>query len=219
MQDVLLAVSYLFAAVLFILSLRGLSSQEAARQGNLYGMTGMAIAVAATLVAVAADTYTLAAVAIGFGAAIGALAASRVAMTAMPEMVALLHSLVGAAAVLVGFAGQLDAHQLGAERSIHLSETFAAVVIGSLTFTGSVTAFLKLRGSLSGRPLLFPGRHAMSALLGGICLFLAGPFVIPGGVDEVRILIAAAAAAGVLGVHLVTGIGGADMPVVVSLLN
>jgi NAD(P) transhydrogenase subunit beta len=219
MQEVLLAVSYLIAAVLFILSLRGLSSQEAARQGNLYGMAGMAMALVATLVAVAAQTYALAALAIALGAAIGAVAACRVAMTAMPEMVALLHSLVGAAAVLVGFAGQLDAHPLGAERAIHLSETFAAVVIGALTFTGSVTAFLKLRGSVSGRPLLFPGRHAVSALLGGVCLLLAGPFVVPGGADELSILILAAAAAGVLGVHLVTGIGGADMPVVVSLLN
>jgi NAD(P) transhydrogenase subunit beta len=219
MHETLLTVSYLVAAVLFILSLRGLASQETARPGNLYGMTGMAIALAATLVAVAAQSYALAGAAIAVGAAIGAVAASRVAMTAMPEMVALLHSLVGAAAVLVGFAGQLDAHELGAERTIHLAETFAAVVIGSLTFTGSVTAFLKLRGSLSGRPLLFPGRHAMSAVLGGTCLVLAGPFVVAGGADELMILILAAAAAGVLGVHLVTGIGGADMPVVVSLLN
>jgi H+-translocating NAD(P) transhydrogenase subunit beta len=219
MQEALLAVSYLLGAVLFILSLRGLSSQETARQGNIYGMTGMAIALAATLIAAAAESYALAAFSIAIGASIGALAAGRVAMTAMPEMVALLHSLVGAAAVLVGFAGQFEVQEPGLARSIHLGETYAAVVIGALTFTGSVTAFLKLRGSLSGKPLLFRGRHAMSALLAGACVVLAGPFIAEGGASEIFVLGLAAATAGVLGVHLVMGIGGADMPVVVSLLN
>jgi NAD(P) transhydrogenase subunit beta len=216
--------AYLVAAILFILSLRGLSSQETARRGNIYGMVGMAIAIGATLTMpmLGAKGYMLGAVA--GGGAIGFALAARVAMTQMPELVALLHSFVGLAAVLVGFAH----HMSHGGTTITRVEVYIDVLIGAITFTGSVLAFLKLRGSVSGSPLLLPGRHVLNLALLGACIVLGVLFVradggalAEAGAEHPGLLFLgiAAAVAGVLGVHLVAAIGGADMPVVVSMLN
>ncbi len=205
-------VAYIVAAVLFILALRGLSSQETARRGNIYGIVGMAIAVAATFSYPGADFHPGLYGAIVIACAIGATMALRVGMTAMPEMVALLHSFVGLAAVLVGFSLQLH----GIDKLAETIEVYVDVIIGAITTTDSVLAFLKLRGSVSGKPLLLPARHFLNlAMFTGIVVL---------GVMYARepqdwMLEAATAIAGVLGFHLVAAIGGADMPVVVSMLN
>ncbi len=218
MEHVLLSSAYLFAAVCFILSLKGLSSQETARRGNLYGIVGMVFAIVATVMSAVVDAYAVIGVAIGVGTLIGAVMAARVAMTAMPELVALLHSFVGAAAVLVGVASYM-ADDVHGSRVIFLGEVWVDVVIGAITFTGSVVAFLKLRGSLSGRPLLLPGRHALNAAMVLACLALGYVFLQAEGTTAISSLAIITVIAGVLGVHLVMAIGGADMPVVVSLLN
>jgi NAD(P) transhydrogenase subunit beta len=205
--------AYLVAGVLFILALRGLSSQETARRGNLYGVIGMAIAILATLSLTAQVTHPLVVAAIGAGAVIGAVMAIRVGMTSMPEMVALLHSFVGLAAVLVGFALQINGTQLELAERI---EVFIDVWIGAITTTGSVVAFLKLRGSLSGKPLLLPARHLLNLTMLVASVALAGLYAKDG---QTWALEAGIAIACVLGVHLVVAIGGADMPVVVSMLN
>ena len=210
----LATVAYLVAAVLFILALRGLSSQETAKRGDVYGIVGMAIAVGATLSFRGADFHPLLLGAIGVAVVIGALMATRVGMTQMPELVALLHSFVGLAAVLVGFSLQLahGVHQPMAEKI----EIYVDVIIGAITTTGSVLAFLKLRGSVSGKPLLLPARHFFNlAML--IAIVTLG--VLYGQQAETWKLLAATGIAGVLGFHLVAAIGGADMPVVVSMLN
>jgi len=211
---VLVVVAYLIAAVLFILSLRGLSSQETARRGNLYGMCGMFIAVGATLTLPGLDPDPVLGGAIVVGGAVGAVLAVRVAMTKMPQLVALLHSFVGIAAVLVGYS----VHLHGGEGSgaIGQVEIYIDVLIGALTFTGSVLAFLKLDGKVSGKPLLLPARH-MANLLMAIGTVVLGYLYVHKGV--MWPLAAGTAIAAVLGVHLVAAIGGADMPVVVSMLN
>jgi NAD(P) transhydrogenase subunit beta len=215
-EDALITVAYLIAAVLFILSLRGLSSQETAGRGNVYGMAGMAIAVAATLSSSLVSDYGLIAVAMGIGAVIGVLLSARIAMTSMPELVALLHSFVGIAAILVGVAAYLGGH----DGSVVLVEIWVDVAIASITFTGSVIAFLKLKGSMSGRPLLLPGRHFLNLIMVAATIGLAVPFVqaetVGAGLPFLLIMTAITA---VLGIHLVVAIGGADMPVVVSMLN
>ena len=202
--------------MLFILALRGLSSQETARRGNLYGIIGMAIAIVATLTwphTSEGGTFNpLIAVAIGGGALVGAIMASRVGMTQMPELVALLHSFVGLAAVLVGFSHQLH----GVQSLVERTEVYLDVVIGAITTTGSVLAFLKLRGSVSGRPLLLPARHFMNLVM---LLALVGLAFLYGKDGQLWTIAAGAAVAAVLGMHLVAAIGGADMPVVVSMLN
>jgi NAD(P) transhydrogenase subunit beta len=210
----LATVAYLVAAVLFILALRGLSSQETAKRGNIYGIVGMAIAIGATLSFRGADFHPLLLGSIVIAVAIGAFMALRVGMTQMPEMVALLHSFVGLAAVLVGFSLQL-AH------GVHLPmaekiEIYVDVIIGAITTTGSVLAFLKLRGSVSGKPLLLPARHFLNL---GMLIAIIALGAMYGQTSETWKLLAACAIAGVLGVHLVAAIGGADMPVVVSMLN
>jgi len=222
MNQVLLSIPYLAASVLFILSLKGLASQQTARRGNQLGMIGMLIALVATLSAAGVDPVSrmYVVVAMCVGAAVGTVMALRVGMTAMPEMVALLHSFVGAAAVLVGFGswfGDHGATQIG--RIIHTIEIYVAVWIGAITFTGSVVAFLKLRGSLSGKPLLLPGRHWLNLATLIASLVLAVLFVAHLGGDPLVMLIIATVLALWLGAHLVLAIGGADMPVVVSLLN
>ena len=166
MRDSLITIAYIAASALFIMSLGGLSRQETARRGNLYGILGMLIALVATAARMTFDSYTVLAAVLIPGAAIGALLASRVQMTAMPQLVAILHSFVGAAAVLVGFATYTGAHEIAAdEKLIHLAEIFIGVCIGAITFTGSVIAFGKLQGTLSGRPLLLPGRHILNLLM------------------------------------------------------
>ncbi|MGA7120255.1 MAG: NAD(P)(+) transhydrogenase (Re/Si-specific) subunit beta [Polyangiaceae bacterium] len=219
--------AYIAAALLFILSLRGLSAQTTARRGNLYGTLGMLLAVAMTVVALlspapsvaAAPTsgVALLAAAVGIGTAVGALLAARVAMTSMPELVAILHSFVGAAAVLVGIANYLEpTREVDTVREV---EVVVGVFIGAVTFTGSVVAFGKLRGTFGSRPLLLPGRHALNAGLLVGCAALAVTFLRAAVPDGLGSLVGIAVIASLLGVHLVAAIGGGDMPVVVSLLN
>jgi NAD(P) transhydrogenase subunit beta len=228
-----IVVAYLVAGVLFIRSLGGLSQQETARRGNWYGVVGMAIATVATMLQPQVSSFNLIAAAVVVGAVIGGVFAKRVAMTAMPELVALLHSFVGLAAVLVGAstylrpaehalapsAGPVDTKELVA-LWIHLIEVWIGVAVGAVTFTGSIIAWAKLRGMLSGKPLLIPGRHLINLALVSACVALFFEFV---GTEDpmwgLDMMILMACFAGLLGAHLVMAIGGADMPVVVSLLN
>ena len=224
-----ISLAWLAASILFILSLRGLSSQESARQGNLMGVIGMAIAVLATLAALmtgeglsglSGSALGVLAVVIAIGCAVGALLASRVAMTAMPELVAVLHSFVGLAAVLVGYANYLVAgHEEFAGRGVHLGEIYIGVLVGAVTFTGSVIAFLKLRGSIGSKPMLLPARHALNAVAMLAMIALGVMFVGAEGTTGLTSLLIMTVIAGLLGFHLVLAIGGGDMPVVVSLLN
>ncbi|HEY1956079.1 MAG TPA: NAD(P)(+) transhydrogenase (Re/Si-specific) subunit beta [Polyangiaceae bacterium] len=228
-------IAYLAAAMLFILSLRGLSTQESARRGNLFGIVGMALAVAITCYALLSERSVaglgestgILAASIAVGALVGAVVAGRVAMTSMPELVAILHSFVGAAAVLVGLASYLEpeksvhlpASGAPAGDVAHLVEIFAGVLIGAVTFTGSIIAFLKLRATIGSKPLLLPGRHALNALAIVACVVLAVLFVREPDPRGLQWLLAMTGIALLLGVHLVMAIGGGDMPVVVSLLN
>jgi NAD(P) transhydrogenase subunit beta len=231
-----LVVAYLSAGVLFIRSLAGLSKQETANGGNELGMVGMAVAVAVAMV-----TWILGANdpnalelgsrvtglvmlggAIGVGFFIGAVLAKRVEMTGMPELVAVLHSFVGLAAVLVGFSSYLHPHGLSAEpiaKVVHEVEVWIGVAVGAITFTGSIIAWGKLKGTISGKPLLLPMRHALNAVAAIAIVGAAVPFVQAGTPAGLPYLVAMTVLAAVLGVHLVMAIGGADMPVVVSLLN
>jgi NAD(P) transhydrogenase subunit beta len=221
MPDSLAIVAYLVASVLFIMSLGGLGRQETARRGNVLGMIGMAIALLATAVRPSFSGYYVLAAAVGPGAIIGAVLARRVQMTAMPQLVAILHSFVGAAAVLVGIATYLGPQRemTPAEHQIHLAEIFIGICIGALTFTGSVVAFLKLQGLLSGAPLLLPARHFLNLLM-ILALVWLGVWFHQKPIGEGLLpLLLATALAGILGVHSVMAIGGADMPVVVSMLN
>ena len=219
MPESLTIVAYLIAGILFILSLAGLSAQESARRGNLYGIAGMLLAVAVTVLSQGMHYGTLA-IAVGIGGIIGVTLALRVQMTSMPELVAALHSFVGLAAVLVGFGSYLmPGAETGVERVIHELEVYIGIFIGAVTFTGSVIAFGKLRGIVGSRPLLIPGRHWLNVLLMVACVYLGWRFVGAEQADGVRSLGIQAAIAGLLGIHLVMGIGGADMPVVVSMLN
>jgi len=218
------ALLYLVAGVLFILSLRGLSSPASSRQGNFFGMVGMAIAVATTLAAhppASATGWILVILGIAIGGSIGAVIARRVPMTAMPELVAAFHSLVGMAAVLVA-AGAFyapTAFGIGTHGAIHaqsLVEMSLGVAIGALTFTGSVIAFLKLSGRMSGAPIMLPGRHIINIVLAlALVFFIYGLISSQSAVDFWLITILAL----VLGVLIIIPIGGADMPVVISMLN
>jgi NAD(P) transhydrogenase subunit beta len=225
-SESLRTVAYLVASILFILSLRGLSTQETARRGNVYGVVGMTLAVLVTALALLApgSGHTASGTGLGVlasalivGSAVGALLAARVAMTSMPELVAILHSFVGAAAVLVGISTYLSpGHEPGAA---HLIEIWLGVLVGAVTFTGSVIAFFKLRGTIGSRPLLLPGRHVLNAIAVTGAIGLAVPFISAQGADGTPFLLAMTGIACLLGVHLVMAIGGGDMPVVVSLLN
>jgi H+-translocating NAD(P) transhydrogenase subunit beta len=220
----LATVAYIGATILFILSLGGLSNPETARRGNLFGMIGMAIAVLATIlgprVTPAGVPWIIGALVIG--GSIGLYAAKKVQMTQMPELVALMHSLVGLAACLVGFASYIDTsvQYSGAEKTIHEVEIYIGILIGAVTFSGSVIAFGKLSGKIGGKPLLLPGRHWMN--LAGLLLVIwfARVFVqaesIGGGMFPLLVMTVIAL---LFGVHMVMAIGGADMPVVVSMLN
>jgi len=220
MSESFVTVAYLVAAVLFILSLGGLSTQETARRGNAYGIAGMLIAVAVTASSHLAGFGILTG-AVAVGSVIGALLAARVGMTSMPELVAVLHSFVGLAAVLVGISSYLGTptHAGSTEGLIHAIEVYVGVFVGSITFTGSIIAFGKLRGIIGSKPLLLPGRHVLNATLFLVCVGLAVPFVQALPATGLNSLLIQAGIAGVLGIHLVMAIGGADMPVVVSMLN
>ncbi len=223
MNQSLLTVAYIAASILFILSLGGLSNQESAGKGNLYGIAGMLIALLATaLSGVNGNGYGTLAAMIVPGAIIGAIVASRVAMTAMPELVAILHSFVGLAAVLVGIGNYLspEASLSGVEATIHQLEIYIGVFIGAVTFTGSIIAFGKLRAIISSKPLMLPARHFLNlGLLGGTIFFGVQFIMGVAAPDGLQALLCMTAIAALLGIHLVAAIGGADMPVVISMLN
>ena len=217
-----ITVSYIGAAILFILSLGGLSQQETARRGNIYGFIGMVIAIVATIVGIQTSGYVVLFPAMIVGALMGVFVASRVEMTQMPQLVAMLHSFVGLAAVLVGVASFLDpgAHFEGTEKTIHEVEIFLGVFIGAITFTGSIIAFGKLQGTISGKPLMLPGRHWLNLVAIVASVWLGYLFLnAPSTQDGLVPLLVMTGIALFLGVHLVAAIGGADMPVVVSMLN
>jgi H+-translocating NAD(P) transhydrogenase subunit beta len=241
MTTTLRSLAYLVASLLFIMSLRGLSTQETAQRGNRFGIWGMVIAIVMTAVSllIPGDLSTASPdpIRVGslggallLGSVVGAFLASRVAMTSMPELVAILHSFVGAAAVLVGIATYLDpAGFEGPDRTAHLVEIYVGVLVGAVTFSGSVIAFCKLRGIIGSRPLLLPGRHVLNVIVLTLCVALgvifvnaeiqwpdAGAGVFDAGMPA---LLAMTALALLLGIHMVMAIGGGDMPVVVSLLN
>ncbi|MEO0997135.1 MAG: Re/Si-specific NAD(P)(+) transhydrogenase subunit beta [Pseudomonadota bacterium] len=217
-----LTAAYIVSTILFILALGGLSNQETARRGNWYGIVGMALALTATIAGVVTGNYVALMLALVVGAAIGLAAARRVQMTQMPELVAILHSLVGMAAVLVGFANFMDPAKfyVGAEKTIHDVETYLGILIGAVTFSGSVIAFGKLSGRIGGKPLLLPARHWLNLglLLGSIwlCIEFVDQSAAGGGTLPLLLMTVIALA---FGVHMVMAIGGADMPVVVSMLN
>jgi len=220
----IIAMSYIIATILFILALGGLSNQETARRGNWYGSIGMVIALVATVMGVVTQHYELLLGALVIGGTIGLIAAKRVQMTQMPELVAILHSLVGAAAVAVGFANFMDpgrlTHFAGVELTIHDIETYLGILIGAVTFSGSIIAFGKLSGRIGGKPLTLPGRHWLNLGLLLAAIWFAYEFVIQsasgGGMEPLIIMTVIAL---LFGIHMVMAIGGADMPVVVSMLN
>ena len=231
-----MTMAYLLSGVLFIRSLGGLSRQETAARGNLLGILGMALAVAIAGVgwllepelSVTSRGFALLVGAVALGGGIGYVLSQRVEMTGMPELVAVLHSFVGLAAVLVGMSSYLRpadaAHAAAPVGSaaylIPLVEVWVGVAVGALTFTGSIIAWGKLRGTITGKPLLLPGRHVLNAALFIAIVALGEPFGrATSPAEGMPWLIAMSLVAGVLGMHLVLAIGGADMPVVVSLLN
>src|SRR6201996_874675 len=224
MNDNLAALLYLVAGVLFILALRGLSNPETSRRGNMFGMIGMAIAVLTTLAAhppAGFGAWTLVAVGLAIGGGIGAVIARRVPMTSMPELVAAFHSLVGMAAVLVA-AGAFyapAAFGIGEHGSIHqqsLIEMSLGVAIGAITFTGSVIAFAKLSGRMSGASIMLPARHVINIALAAALIFFIVSFYLHQSAFEFWTIVVLSL---LLGVLIIIPIGGADMPVVISMLN
>ncbi len=221
----LVQAAYIVAALFFILSLAGLSKQESARSGNYYGIAGMAIALLATIFSPSAEGFAWVIVAMVIGGGIGIHYAKKVEMTEMPELVAILHSFVGMAAVLVGYNSHLeppapvslDPAGMHAEHVIHLVEVFLGVFIGAVTFTGSIVAFGKLRGIISSSPLNLPHKHKMNLAAIVVSTLLMIHFVNADG--SMFALIVMTLIAFAFGYHLVASIGGADMPVVVSMLN
>ena len=222
MSQSLVTMSYIVATILFILSLSGLSKQETARRGNYYGMLGMAIAIFATVLSGAVTSYMILFSALVIGGSIGLFAAKKVEMTQMPELVAIMHSLVGMAAVLVGYANFMDTstNLMGVEKTIHEVEIYLGILIGAVTFSGSVIAFCKLSEKISGKPMLLPARHWLNLCLLITAIVLCGVFLQQtengGGLYPLIIMTVIAV---LFGIHMVMAIGGADMPVVVSMLN
>ena len=222
MNEGLVTTSYLVSGIFFVLSLGGLSKQETARRGNLYGILGMALAIFATFMSGKVSNFELLIPLMLGGAVIGAILARRVEMTSMPELVAILHSFVGLAAVLVGVASFMDpGHSKleGSDKLIHEIEILLGVFIGGVTFTGSVVAFGKLRGSLSGKPILLPFRHFLNLGMVVASVYLGSQFLGQEHDAALITLLIVTAISLLLGVHLIVAIGGADMPVVVSMLN
>ena len=217
----IIQVSYIIATILFILALGGLSNQETARRGNWYGITGMAIALVATIAGDVTQHIEYLIVALLIGGTVGIIAARRVRMTQMPELVAILHSLVGLAAVAVGFANFMgEGHYEGVELTIHDVETYVGILIGAVTFSGSVIAFGKLSGRIGGSPLILPARHWLNLILLVVVVYYGYQFVVQsaagGGTMPLVIMTVLSL---LFGIHMVMAIGGADMPVVVSMLN
>ena len=209
---------YIAASVLFILSLGGLSNQESAKRAVWFGIVGMALAVFATIFGPQVTSYEWLVPMIAVGAVIGAVVARRVEMTGMPQLVAALHSFVGLAAVFIGINSELSppAGLVGAEIIIHEVEIFLGVFIGAVTTTGSVIAFGKLSGVIDGKPLALPARNLLNLIAVGACIWLGFMFMNHAGIWTLYLMTAIAF---IFGAHLVMAIGGADMPVVVSMLN
>ena len=218
----IVTVSYIAATILFILALGGLSNQETARRGNWYGIIGMTIALVATILGDVTRHYEYLLVALLVGGSIGLVLARRVQMTQMPELVAILHSLVGIAAVTVGFANFMDhtTTYVGIDKTIHDIETYLGVLIGAVTFSGSVIAFGKLSGKIGSKPLILPARHWLNLILLLASIWFGYEFVAQsaagGGLNPLIIVTVIAL---LFGIHMVMAIGGADMPVVISMLN
>ncbi|PHM53924.1 Re/Si-specific NAD(P)(+) transhydrogenase subunit beta [Xenorhabdus sp. KK7.4] len=222
MSNGVVTAAYIVAAILFIFSLAGLSRHESSRRGNIFGIIGMAIALIATILGPDTGKVGWLILAMIIGAVIGIRLAKKVEMTEMPELVAILHSFVGLAAVLVGF-NSFIAHDIFADaimENIHLTEVFLGIFIGAITFTGSVVAFGKLRGKISSKPLMLPHRHKLNlaALIVSFVLMVIFIKTESGGL-QVFVMLAMTAIALAFGWHLVASIGGADMPVVISMLN
>ena len=221
MSQGLVMAAYIVAALFFIISLVGLSKQETARYGNLFGMIGMGLALVASIGSVQISGWVYIFIAMAIGSGIGAFFARKVEMTQMPELVAILHSFVGLAAVFVGFNSYADSGQHvtdAAMHTVHLVEVFLGVFIGAVTFTGSVVAFGKLRGLLSSKPLMLPHRHKLNLAALVVSFVLMLIFVIGGGESQFALGLMTCIALA-FGWHLVASIGGADMPVVISMLN
>ena len=222
MSDGIVTVAYIGATILFILALSGLSNPETARRGNLYGIAGMSIALLATVFGVVTANYPMLFGGLVLGGSIGLVLARRVQMTQMPELVAILHSLVGLAAVLVGFVSFMDPAMrfTGVELTIHDIETYLGILIGAVTFSGSVMAFGKLSGKIGGAPLTLPARHWLNLGLLIIAIWAGWQFIVEsaagGGLTPLIVMTVVAL---LFGIHMVMAIGGADMPVVVSMLN
>lgn len=222
MPSGVITVSYIAATILFILALGGLSNQETSRRGNLYGIIGMLIALLVTISGLVTANYDLLLGGVIIGGTVGLLLARKVEMTQMPELVAILHSLVGMAAVLVGFANFMD-HSIaytGVDKTIHDIETYLGILIGAVTFTGSVIAFGKLSAKISGKPLLLPARHWLNLGILIACIWLGVSFVEQSAAGSgLTPLLIMTVLALLFGIHMVMAIGGADMPVVISMLN
>jgi NAD(P) transhydrogenase subunit beta len=210
------ALAYLASAVLFILSLKGLTHPSTARRGNVFGMIGMAIAVFATLLGSEVQSYGFIIAGIVLGALIGAVLAMRIQMTAMPQLVAALHSFVGLAAVLVAVGTFLNKRDAGLLNAVLMGELSAGAIIGAITFTGSVIAFGKLQGLISGKPVKFAMQHQLNAAIALATVALGVHFAMTGSVFSLALMVVLAL---VLGVTLIIPIGGADMPVIISMLN
>ena len=221
MSPSLITVSYLASAALFILALSGLSNNDTARRGNMFGIVGMVIALLVTIGAFVTRNYTLLVFIMAVGGLIGFVLSRRVQMTQMPELVAILHSLVGLAAVLIGFATFLDPSitYTGVEKTIHDIEVYLGICIGALTFTGSVIAYGKLSGMLGGQPMMLPARHWLNLAMFVAVVVIAVEFVGAEHEQAIILLLAMTVIALLFGIHMVAAIGGADMPVVISMLN
>ncbi|MET0101654.1 MAG: NAD(P)(+) transhydrogenase (Re/Si-specific) subunit beta [Sedimenticola sp.] len=210
------AIAYLVSAVLFILALKGLTHPASARNGNFYGITGMVIAIAATLLGTEVQSYGFIIAGVSAGAVVGTVLASRVQMTAMPQLVAALHSFVGMAAVLVAIGTFLNKRDADLLNAVLMGELSAGIIIGAITFTGSVIAFGKLQGIISGAPVKFTGQHALNAVIALVTIALGVHFAMTGSIVSLALMTILAF---VIGVTLIIPIGGADMPVIISMLN
>ncbi|ALG73465.1 NAD synthetase [Azospirillum thiophilum] len=220
-METLSALLYLVASICFIMALRGLSSPETSRQGNIYGMVGMTIAILTTLASPIVQSYWMIVLGIAIGGGIGYVVAKKIEMTALPQLVAAFHSLVGLAAVFVALAAfySPEAYGIGLRGAIakgSLIEMALGTAVGAITFTGSIVAFAKLQGLVTGKPLVFPMQHPLNAALGVLTVILIG-WLVQSNADAAMWLIVAVSLA--LGFLLILPIGGADMPVVISMLN
>jgi len=210
------ALAYLVSAILFILALKGLTHPASARRGNYYAMAGMFIAIVATLLGSEVQSYGFIIAGVAAGAVIGSVLAARVQMTAMPQLVAALHSFVGMAAVLVALGTYLNKAAAGQLNPVLMGELSAGIVIGAITFSGSVIAFAKLQGLMSGAPVTFKGQHQLNALIALLTIALAVHFAMTESIWSLALMTVLAFA---LGFTLIIPIGGADMPVIISMLN